>query len=99
MKKLKIILVSLAIFTAIGTAWANKCALYEYYVQYYNFNGVYMQAGQMGVNYVCLDEAGYCTYYKPTPFSNFYTMRGGQLLSTSLTKRSILPIAHFAGNH
>jgi hypothetical protein len=77
MKKLKLILVSCAIFLAIGTAYASRCALCEYYVQYYRYNGVYMQAGQLGVNYVCLDEGSICTYYKPLPTSNFVPCQWG----------------------
>jgi hypothetical protein len=71
MKKIKIILISSAIFLAMGTAWASRCAACEYYVQYRDFNGVYMQAGQLGVNYICLDEINTCTYYRPSPTSNF----------------------------
>jgi hypothetical protein len=71
MKKLKIVLVSIAILTAIGSAWANHCAVCEYYTQYYLFNGTWQQAGTMGVNYICLDQVGTCTYYKPLPTSNY----------------------------
>jgi hypothetical protein len=36
-----------------------------------------MQAGQLGVNYVCLDEGSICTYYKPLPTSNFVPCQWG----------------------
>jgi hypothetical protein len=71
MKKLKIILVSIAIFTAVGSAWASRCALCEYYTQYYLYNGTWQQAGTMGVNFICIDEFNTCTYYKPLPTSNY----------------------------
>ncbi|HEX6429378.1 MAG TPA: DUF6520 family protein [Niastella sp.] len=77
MKKIKIILVSSAIFLAIGGAMASKCALCEYYVQYRDFNGVYMQAGTLGINYYCSDEINTCTYYKPHPTSNYVPCQWG----------------------
>jgi hypothetical protein len=73
MKKVRIILISCSIFFAIGTAVATKpkCALCEYYTQYRYINGIYMQAGTLGINYYCEDDATVCTYYKPTPTSPY----------------------------
>jgi hypothetical protein len=67
MKKLKIIFVSSAILLAAGSAWAGRCALCEYYTQYRDLNGYYVQAGTMGVNYICIDDANTCTYYRTFP--------------------------------
>lgn len=78
MKKLKLILVSSAIFIGVGSAWASRCALCEYYQQYYLLNGTYQQAGTLGVSYVCLDEFGTCTYYKPLPTSNYTPCQSGR---------------------
>jgi hypothetical protein len=77
MKKIKIILVSCAIFLAIGTSLASKCVICDYYQQYRLFNGVYVPAGTLGINYICVDEINTCTYYKPLPTSNYSPCQWG----------------------
>jgi hypothetical protein len=83
MKKVKIILISCSIFFAIGTVVATdpkKCLLCEYYPQYRNFNGVYMNAGTLGIDYICTDEGTTCTYYKPWPSSPYTPCQPGTYL-------------------
>jgi hypothetical protein len=74
MKKLRIILMSCTVLFAIGSAVATKpkCGLCELYTQYRYVNGIYMQAGTLGINYYCEeDDPAVCTYYKPTPTSGY----------------------------
>lgn len=68
MRKLKVILMSVAVMTAIGSALAgNKRLFCEDQPQYYRGAGGYQPAGQFGVDYVCLGGVGICTYYRPNP--------------------------------
>lgn len=68
MRKLKVILMSVAILTAISSAWASHKRLFcEDLPQYYLGAGGYQPAGEFGVEYVCLIGVGACTYYKPNP--------------------------------
>ena len=67
MKKIKFMIMTLAIALSIGGAFATSprqsqdC---QGATQYY-FNGNYVLAGKMGVDYICLTpSAQVCTYYK-----------------------------------
>lgn len=70
MKRFKLILVSLVIVLAIGSAWATRpCQTCTYSDQYY-YNGGFMHyAGELGYDYYCLQYGGVCTYYRPNPFT------------------------------
>lgn len=76
MKKVKVILITIAIVSALSIAWATRpCDICEFSQQYYRMGGGYVEAGVYGDNYICWDIAGStCTYYKPNPVSqpNFY---------------------------
>ena len=79
MKKWKLLLLSVAIATGIGGAFATtKCQICEYYEQYRLYNGSYVSAGTYGVDFICINSAGVCTYYKPSPSSPYYVCRTGQ---------------------
>jgi hypothetical protein len=77
MKKMKIIMVSIVIISAISIAWASKpsCSLCEYAQQYYKVGSSYVEAGIYGDNYICWNIAGNtCTYWRPDPVNqpNYY---------------------------
>ena len=79
MKKWKLFFVSIAIALGIGGAFAtNKSRICEYYEQYVLVNGVYVSAGTYGIDYVCFNGPGICTFYKPTPSSPYYPCRTGE---------------------
>ena len=67
MKKIKWTFMTLAIVLGIGGAFATAPRLpqdCQAATQYY-FNGNYVLAGKMGVDYICLTpSAQVCTYYK-----------------------------------
>ena len=71
MKRFKLILVSLVILLAIGSAWATRpCQTCTYYDQYHYAGGASFQpAGELGSDYYCTQGLGVCTYYKPLPFT------------------------------
>lgn len=64
MKKMKMVLLAVAIITAVTGAFAAKkkfdCFNQVQYRQ--NAPGSYFEAGQFGVNYYCVGSAGTCTY-------------------------------------
>jgi hypothetical protein len=75
MKKLRIVLLAVAVVTAIGGAFATTeqvpCTFYQ---QYRKIGpNSYIYAGDYGVNYLCIQSVGICTYYKPNPFVESYT--------------------------
>lgn len=67
MKKIKFMIMTLAIAFSIGGAFATAPRLpqdCQAATQYY-FNGNYVLAGKLGVDYICLTpSAQVCTYYK-----------------------------------
>ena len=70
MKRLKLMLVSIVIVLAIGTAFATRpCQSCIYSDQYYYNGGFYHYAGEYGYDYHCQQFGGTCTYYKPYPFT------------------------------
>jgi hypothetical protein len=70
MKRIKLVLICIAIMLALGTAFATRpCQSCIYSDQYY-FNGyTYVYAGEFGYDYYCLQFGGTCTYYRPYPFT------------------------------
>ena len=68
MKKLKIVLMTFVIIGAISTAFATKpndfCDINE---QFYKIGFSYLPAGELGVNYACIQVPFICTYWQPNP--------------------------------
>ena len=68
MKRIKFVLLSTAILFAFGSAIATRLNYDCTYATQYYFNGTtYVEAGQLGYDYTCLNYPGVCTYYKPDP--------------------------------
>jgi len=67
MKKIKWTFMTLAIVLGIGGAFATAPRLpqdCQAATQYY-YNGTYVLAGKLGVNYICVTpSSSVCTYYK-----------------------------------
>lgn len=82
MKKIKFVLVSIAIVGAITAAVAttNFKAPCEYATQYRLYNGTYVLAGEYAVDYYCVGTLGVCTWYKPWPSSDWTPCRTGTYL-------------------
>ena len=71
MRKIRILLMSLAVIAAVSTALAGKPDPFcDDYPQYYVTAYGYAPAGDFGINYFCWDGAGVCTYYRPDPFNH-----------------------------
>ena len=91
MRKIKILLISAAVVTAVSSALAGRInPLCEDYPQYYLSGGSYLPAGRYGVDYICWSTAGVCTYYLPDPSqpSQFWPCRTGAFLKISANKDS-----------
>lgn len=63
MKKIKWMIMTLAILLSIGGAWATR----PHYdcvgnTQYYYNGSAYMLAGTFGVDFICQSSPGSCTY-------------------------------------
>jgi hypothetical protein len=68
MKKIKMVLVLLAIMIAIGGSFATApCETCESYTQYYRDGNYYYPAGSYGDEYICEGTIGTCTYWRPNP--------------------------------
>lgn len=69
MRRIKIILIAIAIVVSIGGAFAEKtrCALCETYQQYHKVGDAYVATGEYGYDYACWQVPGTCTYYQPDP--------------------------------
>ena len=67
MKKIKFMIMTLAIAFSIGGAFATAPRLPQNCqgaTQYY-YNGAYVLAGRLGIDYICVTpSAQVCTYYK-----------------------------------
>ena len=84
MKKIKIALITIAIVSAIGGAFATRVpakAPCEFMPQYRLYNGSYVPAGQYGVDYLCTGGSlDVCTWYKPWPASDWTPCKQGTYL-------------------
>ena len=68
MSKIKLALIAVAIFTAVGGAFATSyCATCENSQQYYYNGGGYVPVGTYGMDYDCVFSGTVCTYYKANP--------------------------------
>lgn len=74
MVKIKLISLSLAISTAISASVMHHCFSCTAFTQYYYDGSTYNLAGSYGYDYLCFDDPGVCTYYKPNPIlqPNYY---------------------------
>lgn len=77
MKKVKWTIMSLAVILSICGAFATRphfdCSNMT---QYYFAGGVYSPAGQVGIDYICVNGTGTCTYYTPDGL-NYYICQPG----------------------
>jgi hypothetical protein len=63
MKKVKFVLIALAIVLSIGGAFATRPALdCRFYPQFYWTSGGFVPAGQEGVDYICAQAGGVCSW-------------------------------------
>lgn len=82
MKKFKIILIGTCIMGALVGAFAtNRCRTCEFYPQYRLINNNYVPAGEDGIDYICWDVSGICTYWKPGLTSPYLPCKNGAYLS------------------
>jgi uncharacterized protein DUF6520 len=64
MKKMKVLIMTLAIVLSIGAAFASRRSLdCRTAIQYYYNGSGYSNAGTLGVEYICVDGSTACTYY------------------------------------
>jgi Family of unknown function (DUF6520) len=64
MKKMKFVIMAMAILLSIGAAFASRRSLdCRTAIQYYYNGSGYSNAGTEGVSYVCETGATVCTYY------------------------------------
>lgn len=63
MKKVKFMFIALAILLSIGGAFATRPSLdCRFSPQFYKVGSSYSPAGQEGVNYICNQGPGICTF-------------------------------------
>jgi hypothetical protein len=78
MKRIKFLLISIAIVTALGSSFATRVkAPCEFMTQYRLYNGSYVLAGTYGLDYLCTGTLDVCTWYKPWPTSSWTPCRAG----------------------
>lgn len=66
MKKIKIILNSIAITIAIAGAFATRfCVQQHNQPQFIPVNDIYKPVGDFGIDYNCYDSQNVCTFYQP----------------------------------
>lgn len=71
MKKIKVVLNSIAILAAIGGAFAGRlCNICEEQTQYIPVNSSYERVGEFGIDYNCAFGTGVCTYYYADSLNN-----------------------------
>jgi len=71
MNRLRIMLLSIAVFSAVGTALATRPHFDCTFATQYYYNGsAFVPAGRLGYEYSCGTGAGVCTWYKPDPIFN-----------------------------
>lgn len=65
MKKIKIILNSVAITIAIAGAFATRFCMHNDQTQYIPVNDTFKPVGDLGIDYNCLDSSVVCTFFLP----------------------------------
>jgi hypothetical protein len=92
MKKVKWTIMSLAVIFSICGAFATRphfdCSNM---VQYYFVGGVYTNAGTYGVNYICTDGTGTCTYYTTDQIHYFPCQNGTYCTSNCFVRENAKP--------
>jgi hypothetical protein len=69
MVKIKWVLISAAVIAAFAGAFASNYQIpCESMPQYFKWGNSYYPAGTYGVNYVCTNGPGNCTWYQPNPY-------------------------------
>ena len=83
MKKIKIILNSIAITIAIAGAFATRFCMNNDQVQYIPVNDTYKPVGDFGIDYNCFDSQNVCTFIQPDSVARpkeFLPFRKGQFV-------------------
>lgn len=82
MKKLRFVLLSIAVLSGICIAWATSAkAPCDAQTQYYYSGGNYYPAGIEGYDYVCaFDHFSTCTYYYYSDRIGYLSCKSGKLL-------------------
>lgn len=82
MKKVRTIMLSVAVATAIGAAMAaSSKAPCSSLPQYYKIGDKFYPAGIEGHDYICqFDHFGDCTYYYDVAAGTFKPCRGGKIV-------------------
>jgi hypothetical protein len=65
MKKIKIMLSSIAITIAITGAFATRFCMHNHQTQYIPLNDTYKPVGDFGTDYNCVDSQNVCTFFQP----------------------------------
>jgi hypothetical protein len=84
MKKIKILLNSIAIAIAIAGALATRLYMqHNDQAQYIPENDTYKPVGDFGIDYNCYDSQNVCTYYQPDSVAHpkeYLPYRNGQFV-------------------
>lgn len=62
----------MALIISVYAALATHPPGCESYPQYYKVGTAYYPAGILGYDYICWNQPGTCTYYKPNPLIEVY---------------------------
>ena len=93
MKKFKLSILSLAVIISVCGAFATRphfdCSNMT---QYYYAGGGYSLAGTEGVNYVCSQGSGVCTYYTTNGINFFECQPGAYCTSNCFVRQDGQPI-------
>jgi hypothetical protein len=92
MKKIKWTIMSLAVILSICGAFATKphfdCSNMT---QYYLSNGAYIAAGVYGIDYICINGTGTCTYYTADGIHYFSCQAGTHCTSNCFVRETTKP--------
>ncbi len=80
MKKIRVLLMALAVLIAVGGAFATTDPPCVYQQQYYRMGSTFLPAGTEGLHYVCIWCPSACTYYLPDPVlqpNNYFPCKTG----------------------
>ena len=83
MKKIKVILNSIAITIAIAGAFATRFCMQNDQTQYIPVKGTYTPVGDFGTDYNCFDSQNVCTFILPDSVARpkeFLPYRKGQFV-------------------
>ena len=83
MKKIKVILNSIAITIAIAGAFATRFCMRNDQTQYVPVKDTYISVGDLGIDYNCFDSQNVCTFILPDSVARpkeFLPYRKGQFV-------------------